>query len=115
MDAPNPLNDPGNIPVLGVLACAATGAIGSSISSMDRVVTVRETLWHAMLACFISAIFPYALKAIWPSVAWWLAVPCSGAIGLCIYGVAVLVRKSNEAVGKINPEKIIKDKTGLGE
>lgn len=112
MDAPVQQD---TIPALGVMTCAAVGAIGASISSMDRVVTVKQTLWHAGLACFISALFPFLLKALWPSIVWWLAVPCAGAIGLCIYGLAILVRKSNDAVGKINPEKIIKDKTGLGE
>lgn len=110
---PSPMND--QIPALGVLACSAVGATGASISSMDKQVTVKQSLWHAALACFISGLVPYLLKAVWPSVVWWLAVPISGAIGLTIYGIAVLVRKSNDAVAKINPEKVLKEKTGLGE
>ena len=108
MDAPQ--NDPSITSAGTMAAWAVTGAIAAGLSSLRRKVSMAVATFHVALASFICSCAPYAVLAFWPQAKWYVGIPISMAIGLTIYGVSIMLDKTNKRIEDIDPTKYLPDK-----
>lgn len=98
---------------LQTVAAIAVGVGGASISSLDRKVTIRQSLWHSALAGFLAGIGVHFIKGMWPASPWYMSLLPIGLTGLCIYGIAVALRSSDKTIERLDPSAVVKNTTGL--
>lgn len=86
---------------------AVVAAIGAALSAMRRTITMRQAAFHVLLASFVGSCTPYAVLSVWREAQWYVGIPISMAIGLMIFGIAVMMDKTEKRVGAIDPTKAL--------
>lgn len=89
---------------------AFIGGLAASFSALRKKVKMGVTLYHVSLASFISAWAPYIFLALWPQTPWYVGVPISAIIGLTIFGIAVMIERTDRRVENIDPTQLIPGK-----
>lgn len=102
MDAPQ--QDPQTVTNFGTIAVwASTGAIGAAFSALRKQVSMRQAVFHVGLSSFICSCLPYVVLAFWPKLPWYIGVPISMAVGLTIFGIAVMLERTDKRIESIDP------------
>lgn len=95
----------------GIVAIwAVVAGIGASFSAMRQEVSIRIAALHVAMASFIGACTPYAVLALWREAPWYVGIPIAMVIGLLIFGIAVMIDRTEKRVGKIDPTNALPEK-----
>lgn len=107
-NAPN--NDISMTTILHALTCAMFGIIGAAFGAIDRKVKGKQLLWHVSLAGIFTGLFFCLVVGMWPQLSFlvWLLPSFIG--GICIYGIAVALRKTNRSVEDVDLTEYLKKK-----
>lgn len=89
---------------------AVVAAIGAGLASLRRTITMMQAALHVATASFIGACVPYAILAVWRDAPWYVGIPISMVIGLMIFGIAVMMDKTEKRVGQIDATNYLPEK-----
>lgn len=106
----NPVDQQTTITAGAVASWAATAGVAAALSSLRRKVTMAVATFHVALASFIGPCSTYAILAFWPKIPPYIGIPASAAIGLSIFGISVMLDKTNRKIEDVDPTRYLPDK-----
>lgn len=106
-----PHNHIPNVGYLGSLMIwVCVSLIGGSLAVLKRSIPMKEAAFYLALASFVGPSFCYGVFAFWPGAPWYVGIPICALCSLSIIGVALLIDRFSERVGKTDPNIFIPEK-----
>lgn len=100
-----------NVGYLGSLVIwVFVSLFGASLTVLKRSIPMREAAFYLAMASFIGPSACYGVFAVWPTVGWYIGIPICAGCSLSIVGIALLIDKFSDRVGKTDPSVFFPDR-----
>lgn len=107
-------DNPNHIPNVGyigsLLIWIGVSIFGASLTVLKRSIRMVDAAFYLALASFVGPSICYGVFAFWPTAPWYIGIPICAGCSLSIVGVALLLDKFSDKVGKTDPDVFIPER-----
>jgi len=80
---------------------------GASLTVLKKSIRMIDAAFYLALASFVGPSLCFLLFSFWPTAPWYIGIPICACCSLSIVGVALLLDKFSDRVGKTDPIELI--------
>ncbi len=93
-----------NPDITAAVTCCVLGAIGASLASWRKKVTILQTLFALCFGTFVAAVF--GVMVLFGALPMSVAIPASAGAGLMVFGVVSWFEKTEQKIPDLTPQQL---------